>query len=67
LRATLKRKEYPVFTAMIECFKAYFSRERTLSIKLTHADGKQIEITARNVDMLAVREALEAIASARSA
>jgi hypothetical protein len=53
-------------TAMIECLKAYLSRERTLIIKLMHADGTQVEITARNVNTPAVREVLEAMASARS-
>lgn len=52
--------------ALIDCFKAYLSRERTLIIKLTRADGPQVEITARNVDTPAVREVLEAMASARS-
>jgi hypothetical protein len=52
--------------AMIECFKAYLSRERTLSIKLAGADGVQVEVTARNVDTRTVREALEAVVSARS-
>jgi Effector Associated Constant Component 1 len=50
--------------AAIECFKAYLSRERSLSIKLTRANGTLIEITARNVDTSAVQEALEAVASA---
>ena len=50
--------------ALIECFKAYLSRERTLTIKVTPADG--VAITAQNVDTPAVREALEAMASARS-
>jgi hypothetical protein len=49
--------------AMIECFKAYLSRERALTIKLMRADGIQVEVTARNVDMPAVREALEAVVS----
>jgi Effector Associated Constant Component 1 len=52
--------------AMIECFKAYLSRERTLTIKLSPADGTPVEVTARNVDTPALREALEAIVSARS-
>jgi hypothetical protein len=52
--------------AIIECFKAYLSRERALTIKLASADGTQVEMTARNVDTPAVREALEAMASARS-
>ena len=50
----------------IECFKSYFSRERTLSMRLTSADGKQVEVTARNVDTQAVREVLETAVSARS-
>jgi hypothetical protein len=52
-------------TAMIECFKAYLSRERALTIKLTRVDGTQIEVSARNVDTPAVREMLEAVSSAR--
>jgi hypothetical protein len=51
--------------AVIECFKAYLSRERALTIKLTRADGTPIEVTARNVDTSAVREALEVVASAK--
>jgi hypothetical protein len=53
-------------TALIECVKAYLSRERTLTIKFARADGTQAEVTARNVDTSAVREALEAMASTRS-
>ena len=49
--------------AMIECFKTYLSRERALTIKLARTDGTDVEITARNVDTAAVREALEAVAS----
>lgn len=52
-------------TAMIECFKAYLSREHTLTVKLTRPDGTVIDVNARNVDTPAVREALE-IASTRS-
>src|SRR5438552_3812145 len=52
--------------AMIECFKAYLSRERALTIKLMHGDGTQVEVTARNVDTPAVRDALEAVVSAKS-
>ena len=51
--------------AMIECFKAYLSRERALTIKIKRADGTQVEVTARNVDTLAVSETLEAAVSAR--
>jgi hypothetical protein len=50
-------------TALIECFKAYLSRERTLAIKLTRPDGTQVEVTAHNVDTPAVRVALEAAAA----
>ena len=53
-------------TAAIECFKAYLSRERVLSIKLTRADGTQVEVTARNVDTPSVRQMLEAAASTNS-
>jgi hypothetical protein len=53
-------------TALIECFKAYVSRERALTIRLMGAGGTQVEVTARNVDTSAVREALEAAALARS-
>jgi hypothetical protein len=52
--------------AMIECFTAYLSRERALTIRFTGADGTPVEVTARNVDSPAVREALETMASARS-
>ncbi len=52
--------------AVIGCFKSYFSRERTLSLRITCRDGKEVEVTARNVDMPAVREALEAARSANS-
>jgi hypothetical protein len=47
-------------TAIIECLKIYLSRERGLTIKLTHPDGTQAEVTTRNVDTSNVREILEA-------
>ena len=53
-------------TALIQCLKAYLSREPALIIKLTRPDGTHIEVNARNVDAPAVREALEAAASIRS-
>ena len=53
-------------TALIQCFKAYLSREPALTIKFTRPDGAQVEVNARNVDAPAVRQALEAAASARS-
>jgi hypothetical protein len=52
--------------AVIECFKAYFEREHSLTIKLT-VNGDPVEVTARNVDTAAVREALEKAASLKSA
>jgi hypothetical protein len=52
--------------AMIECFKAYLSRERALTVKLTRADGTHVEVTARNVDTPALRKALEAVVSTSS-
>jgi hypothetical protein len=52
-------------TAVIECFKAYLSRERALTIKLARVDGTEVEVTARNVDTSAVRETLEAMASVK--
>jgi len=52
---------------LIECFKAYLSRERGLTVRLTRADGTPVvEVTARNMDTAAVREMLKAAASARS-
>jgi hypothetical protein len=53
--------------AAIDCFKAYLSRESTLIIKIARADSTPVEVTAGNVDTPAVRKALEALASARSA
>jgi hypothetical protein len=53
-------------TAMIECFKVYFSRERTLTIKFTDTDGTPVEVTGQNLDTPAVREALQRIAAAQS-
>jgi len=53
-------------TALIQCFKAYLSREPALTIRLTRPDGTRVEVNARNVDAPAVRQALEAAASARS-
>lgn len=52
--------------AMIECLKAYLSRERTLNITLTRADGARVEVTAHNVDTPAVRETLEMVSTPRS-
>ena len=52
-------------TAIIECFKAYISRERALTIKLSSIDGAAVEITERNIDTVAVRETLRALASVK--
>jgi hypothetical protein len=52
-------------TALIECLKAYLSRERTLAVKLTRPDGMLVEITSRNVDTAAVKEALQGATSAK--
>jgi hypothetical protein len=51
--------------ALIDCLKTYLSREHTLTIKLTRADGKRVDVTARNVDTSEVRDAVVAIASAK--
>lgn len=53
-------------TALIECLKAYLSREHALTIKLTRPDGTQVEVTGHNVDTPTVREVLDATVSARS-
>jgi hypothetical protein len=45
-------------TAVIECLKAYFVRERTLVVKLTRPDGQQIEVNAKNIDDALVLKAL---------
>ena len=52
-------------TALIECLKAYLSRERGLSINLTRSDGLSVQITSRNVDTAAVHEALQAAIAPR--
>jgi hypothetical protein len=52
-------------TALIECLKAYLSRERELAIKLTRPDGMMVEITSRNIDTDAVRDALREVIPAK--
>ena len=52
-------------TALVQCFRAYLSREPALTIKFTRPDGAQVEVNARNVDTPALREALEAAIPAR--
>jgi hypothetical protein len=46
-------------TAIIECLKVYLSREPALTIKVTDKDGKQVEITTRNVEMPDVHRMLD--------
>jgi hypothetical protein len=46
--------------ALIECLKAYLSRERSLTIKLTHPGGSQVEVTSRNIDTAVLQRALTA-------
>jgi len=46
-------------TVLFECLKAYLSRERSLAIVLTRADGLKVEVTSRNVDSAAVQKALQ--------
>ena len=50
-------------TALIECLKAYIARERTLICKLRRPNGTVIEISAKNVDSLAVKNTLDALSS----
>ena len=50
-------------TALLECLKAYISRERGLIVKVTRPDGTQIEVSAHNVDTASVRDALAATAA----
>jgi hypothetical protein len=52
-------------TALIQCLKAYLSRERSLAIKLARSDGLVVEITSHNVDIASVQEALRAATSAK--
>lgn len=52
-------------TAMIECFKAYLTRERSLSISIANKDGTTIQVTSKNIDTSAVQEALAAAVSAK--
>jgi hypothetical protein len=52
--------------ALIECLKAYLSREHSLTIKLERTDGSQVEVNARNVDTADIRATLEAVASGTS-
>ncbi len=49
--------------AVIDCLTAYLSRERTLAVRLTLANGRQLEVTARNVHAPEVAEALQSAAA----
>jgi membrane-associated two-gene conflict system component 1 (EACC1) len=49
--------------ALVECMKAYLSREPSLVIKLRNSNGIQAEINARNVASTDVLRALEATIS----
>lgn len=49
--------------ALIRCLQAYLAREPALTIRLRHADGRQVEVTARNVDSAEVRALLDAAAA----
>jgi len=46
--------------ALIECLKAYITRERKLVIKLRRPDGMEILLSAQNIDDPALRSALNA-------
>src|SRR5262249_5908110 len=48
-------------TALIECVKAYLTRERSLVVKISKPDGTVLEVNARNVDDAGTKEALSAI------
>jgi len=48
-------------TALIDCFKAYLARERSLVVKVTRADGSIFEVNARNVNDAATKQALAVI------
>jgi hypothetical protein len=50
-------------TALIECLKAYFARERTLIVKIKRPDGTVIEVNAKNVDDPVIEQRLYAAAS----
>jgi hypothetical protein len=44
---------------LIECIKAYLTRERTAKITLTRADGAPIVVDRQNVDSAQTRKAIE--------
>jgi hypothetical protein len=50
-------------TALIECLKAYMSRERTLIVKVRRHDGGEVEVSAKNVNDTGVAQALSVATS----
>ena len=50
--------------SLLGCLKAYLSREKKLSIKITHQNGDLIEIDSLNIDTVSLRKTLEATISA---
>jgi hypothetical protein len=52
-------------TALFECLKAYFTRERTLRVVYARPDGTRIEVTAANLDTAIVRDAFELTSKAK--
>lgn len=52
-----------VVTALIECFKTYLARERSLVIKIAKPDGSLFEVNATNVDAAATQQVLAALSS----
>jgi len=47
--------------ALIDCVKAYLTRERSLVVKISKPDGTVLEVNARNVDDAGTKQALSAI------
>lgn len=50
--------------ALIDCLKSYLSRDSKIAIELKNADGRQVSITAQNVDSASIKASLEAVVSA---
>ena len=48
--------------ALIDCIKAYLTRERSLVVKISKPDGTVLEVNARNVNDAGTKQALSAIA-----
>jgi hypothetical protein len=51
-------------TALIECFKAFIGREKSLSMTIKNIDGEVIEIAGKNIDSSALLDALKKFVSA---